>query len=350
MVKGRVARLAAVAGVSAIALMSFGGAAGAQSGVSWGGNSVQPGQYSDMDPTPHAAAALSLAHYYNDSSYDAAAFEIAAQLADDQANGRALNPDADRRTIAIAKEIHAKYATQLVIDTMGGEANFNLAKQVAAFAAPEGCSDDYDFMKEIALKTQLIDTNTRDGQASVTLHLDRPLCTPTTFELQSWSKIGSKPWPSPQVVHDVDSQLVHEAGVYTFEVAAPGGILGLVCAAQLDFARTSGGFGPEGPITPALLDFAQYDDSTPNDPAYSSWNYFPADICDDTPQTGGETAEPDNTVPVQVAGQQTSKPVSGSLANTGASTVPMLLVGAVFLIGGWLCLAGKAAIGALAKK
>lgn len=350
MSKARVARLAAVVGVSALTLMSIGGPAGAQTGLSWASKEVKVGEYDEMDPVPHAAVALSLAHHYGDTSYDAAIFELGAQLADDEANGRALHPDADRRGLAIATEIYEKYARQLVADGMGGQANYDLAKQVAAAIAPAGCSDDYDFVTDLHVKTQLIDTNVRDGQASVTLVLDRPLCTPVNYQLQSWSKVGEKPWPAPQVVYDATSQTVQAAGVYTFEVSTPGGILGLVCAMQLDFARTSSGFGPQGAIIPALIDFAQFDYNTPDDPAYSSWNYFLSDICDDTPDTGGEQVETPQPAPPAVGGQQVSKPVTGKLANTGVSTAPLLVVSAVLLIGGWLCLAGKAAIGALARK
>ncbi|MFZ4585910.1 MAG: hypothetical protein ACOYNI_11870 [Acidimicrobiia bacterium] len=345
----RVRQLLAVSGVMGAVIFGATSGAGAQtpSTFSLGYPSVAKGQYSEMNPLPHAAVTLGLARHYGDTSHDAELAKISLEVAANAQLGKPLNLDQDRRARKIASTVFDQYAERLVIDAVGGQDKFNLARVAAKLNAPADCSNDLPALWGIDHKTELIRIDTAAAKATVSFTLDKPLCQPVTFELQSWKKVEGKPWPAPQVVNDVQKQTVQNAGTYNWTVELPtqaasaaqqqaldlGGIIDglktLVCAAQVDFTRSEA-LAPEGVVVPSLIDYAQLDSATPEDPQFAAAGLLPSDVC--------------------VQGEQVTRATGGgSLPNTGAHSGAMALTAAGLIALGWLCLAGRAAMDSLQK-
>jgi len=305
--------------------------------------SVQKGQWSEMNPLPHAATTLALARHFGDTSYDDDVARVGIAVATEAQLGRPISLEHDAEVRRITATVYERYAERLVVDALGGERNYNLAKFAARVNAPADCSNDLSVLWGIDHKTKVIKFDTKNAKASVSFTLDKPLCQPVSFELQSWKKIDGKPFPAPQVVNDVVRKEVQAAGTYTWEVALPtetpkreagigdiiNAVLPLVCAAQVDFTRSEG-FGPDGAVIPSLIDFAQFDVATPEEPQFAEANAFPADLC-----------VSDN----QVAGEQVSR--GGVLPTTGRFSMPLFFTALGLIALGWICLAARATAEAL---
>lgn len=337
----RLRRVAAMGGIATITVLGALGTAPA------GGQSGRSPLEILNDKHQMNFAAIEVAHYYGDYSYDAEVGQILGAVNEDYARGRVTDPKVARRAWELAGQAYDKYYERVAIDAAGGQERYDLAKTAAGFVAPAGCSNDQSFLWGMNHLGELIDTDARDRKASVTIVLDQPLCQPVKLTLLSFAKPGDRPWPAPQRFQDSDTETLSAAGTYTLEVDIPT-IFGLLCAAQIDLAREAS-FGRDGAIGPALIDAAQYDVATPKDREHELSNLLGSDICATPPTAVGPnvTAKP---AAITASAGFYDPGVQGTLPYTGSNTVPLVALSVGLIALGWVFLAGKSALKALEER